>query len=90
MAEEQKDNLNALADRLREINGRRSDDEKDVHAKPIEGRFWSDTKVADSDLASLYEQKIKRLFNIYCRQIFWSIVQKDKIEFLFDFLLKTE
>lgn len=90
MAEEQKDNLNALADRLREINGRRSDDEKDVPAKPIEGRFWSDTKVADSDLASLYEQKIKRLFNIYCRQIFWSIVQKDKIEFLFDLLLKTE
>jgi hypothetical protein len=79
-----------LADSLREINGQRGDEECDIPSKPTEGKFWSETKVVDVDLATLYESKIKRLFNIYCRQIFWSIVQKDKIEFLFDFLLTNE
>lgn len=39
-------------------------------------------------MADLYECRIKRLFNIYCRQIFWSIVQKDST--MFRFLLETE
>mgnify|MGYP006950291160 CR=1 FL=1 len=45
IAEEQRDNQNGLAENLREINGRRSDDESNNSSRPIEGRFWSDTKV---------------------------------------------
>lgn len=26
---------------------------------------------------------------MYCRHIFWSLIQKDKIESMFDFLLTT-
>ena len=89
-AEEQRDNQLALQDNLRQINSNRSEEEQDSSQGQIEGRFWQDTTVGQDcgDLADLYESKIKRLFNIYCRQIFWSIVQKDST--MFRFLLETE
>ncbi len=41
-------------------------------------------------MADLYEKSIRRLFNMYCRAIFWNLIQKDKISKIFDFLLASE
>jgi hypothetical protein len=57
----------------------------------MEGRFWQDTNIEEGEnLATLYEGKVKRLVNMYCRHIFWSLVQRDRLDKLFDFLLLTE
>lgn len=34
-----------------------------------------------------YERIVKRLFNMYCRQIFWSLIQNDDIEKIFELIL---
>ena len=31
-----------------------------------------------------------RLFNMYCRHVFWSLIQKDDIEKVFHVILETE
>ena len=37
-----------------------------------------------------YEKSLIRLFNMYCRQVFWSLIQKDDIEKIFDMVLEKE
>lgn len=55
LAEEQRANQLALYDNLRQINSCRADDEREQASNPVEGRFWSETKVEENDLADLYE-----------------------------------
>jgi len=43
----------------------------------------------DQDLALSYEKSLERLFNMYCRRIFWSLIKKDKISEIFKSLLIT-
>lgn len=42
------------------------------------------------DLAAEYEKSLIRLFNMYCRHVFWSLIQKDDIETIFSMVLETE
>ena len=51
--------------------------------------FFKSTRVESNDLADLYEKSIRRLFNRLCRNIFWNLIQKDKIARIFEFLLTT-
>ena len=42
------------------------------------------------ELAADYEKSMIRLFNMYCRHVFWSLIQKDDIEKIFRMVLETE
>ena len=42
------------------------------------------------ELASEYEKVMMRLNNMYCRQIFWNMIQKDNMEELFKALFLKE
>ena len=37
-----------------------------------------------------YEKALIRLFNMYCRHVFWSLIQKDDIEKIFEMVLEKE
>jgi hypothetical protein len=37
-----------------------------------------------------YERILKRLFSMYCRQIFWSFIQNDNIETIFEQILNIK
>lgn len=42
------------------------------------------------NLASMFETCLRRLFSMQCRQVFWSLIKRDKVEEIteiFDFLL---
>ena len=41
------------------------------------------------DLPGEYEKSLIRLFNMYCRHVFWSLIQKDDIEKIFSMILET-
>ena len=75
LAENQIQTLSHLIHSFRE-NVERRDNEDDHQLKPIEGRFWLDTHLDESaDLSSLYEANTKRLYKMYCRHIFWGLIQ---------------
>jgi len=40
-------------------------------------------------LSQEYEKIMRRLFNQYCRQIFWSLIQNDDIEKIFELILNS-
>jgi len=42
------------------------------------------TFAVNEALPQEYQQILKRLFGMYCRQIFWSLIQNDDIEVIFD------
>jgi len=42
------------------------------------------------DLAAEYEKSLIRLFNMYCRHVFWSLIQKEQdIEKIFSLVLES-
>jgi predicted thioredoxin/glutaredoxin len=47
-------------------------------------------KERELELASEYEKVMMRLNNMYCRQIFWNMIQKDNMEELFKALFLKE
>jgi hypothetical protein len=42
------------------------------------------------EIANAYEKVISHLYNMYCRQIFWSLIQKDDMAKLFEILFTNE
>ena len=45
---------------------------------------------AKMEIANAYEKSVSHLYNMYCRQIFWSLIQKDDMAMLFDVLFTNE
>lgn len=43
-----------------------------------------------TEIANAYEKVILHLYNMYCRQIFWSLIQKDDMAKLFDILFTSD
>ena len=41
------------------------------------------------DLPMEYEKTLIRLFNMYCRHVFWSLIQKDDVSVIFSLILDT-
>lgn len=41
------------------------------------------------DLPMEYEKTLIRLFNMYCRHVFWSLIQKDDVTVIFSLILDT-
>ena len=69
----------------------RNENEHDVSIEEFNDRHAYFNKVntftGQEGLSQEYERIIKRLFNIYCRQIFWSLIQNDDIEKIFELIL---
>lgn len=57
-----------------------AEDFNDRHAYHSKVNGFSD----DEALPGEYEVILKRLFSMYCRQIFWSLIQNDDVEAIFE------
>ena len=84
-AEETREVLQQLIQRHQETKERQHPES----ARSSASSFFKTTRLEGNDLAELYEKSIRRLFNMLCRNIFWNLIQKDKIAKIFDFLLTT-
>ncbi|CDW71537.1 UNKNOWN [Stylonychia lemnae] len=63
----------------------------DAHEKSSkDALFDTINSFSKKDLAADYEKSMIRLFNMYCRHVFWSLIQKDDIHNLFSMVLETE
>ena len=66
--------------------------DSDVSIEEFNNRYAYFNKVnqfADNEgLPQEYELILKRLFSMYCRQIFWSLIQNDDIEDIFEQILQ--
>lgn len=52
--------------------------------------FEAVNNFSKKDIAQDYEKSMARLFNMYCRHVFWSLIQKDDIERIFSVILQGE
>jgi hypothetical protein len=56
------------------------EDFNDRHAYYTKVNGFSENEALPSE----YEMILKRLFSMYCRQIFWSLIQNDDVEAIFE------